>query len=325
MDVSHAGWARARALLLAAFALPVAGHAATLSTLQVNQVQITGIPLTTVQQSRVSFGGTAQAAEASRDQVFTVNGTEFSIAAYGFASPEALRASATLSATSAATGFTSHLHFVNASVSDGLRIDSGLYNGQMARVTYTLDVSGMLDTSVVADGSPIAGANARWRVNSGCASPTQCPVGWIGLSQGYQGELSTPSPGFAIPFGDQPGPLSFTFEAAFGTEILLTYLLQVDTQLTFGNGSAGAFATATADFSNTVAWGGIQSVTLLDGTLVSDWTTTSGSGFDYGSASVIPVPAAAWLFGSALLGLAGLRLRRQAAPRDASPDRQGDG
>jgi hypothetical protein len=195
-------------------------------------------------------------------------------------------------------------------VTDGLRIDSALYNGQLARVTYTLDVSGILDTAVIADGFPIAGANARWQVNSGCATLNQCTAGWIGLSPGYQGELSTPSPGFAIPFGDQPGPLSFTIEAAFGTEILLTYLLQVSSQLTFGNGSAGAFATASADFSNTLVWGGIQSVVLLDGTLVTDWTTVSGSGFDYGSATVIPVPAAFWLFSSALLGLAGLRRRK---------------
>jgi hypothetical protein len=49
---------------------------------------------------------------------------------------------------------------------------------------------------------------------------------------------------------------------------------------------------------------------LLDGTLVTDWTTVSGSGFHYGSATVIPVPAAFWLFSSALLGLAGLRRRK---------------
>lgn len=293
-------------------ALPLAGHAAPLSTLQVNQVQITGVPLTTVQQSQVSFGGTAPAAEASRDQVFTVGSTEFTIAAYGYASPEALRASATLSATSAATGITSHLHQVTATVTDGLRIDSALYDGQFARVTYALDVSGMLDTAVIADGFPSAGATARWRVNSGCASPNQCTVGWIGLSPGYEGSLQSPLPGLALPAGDATGPLSFTIEAPFGTEILLTYLLQVETQLNFGNGSAGAVATASADFLNTLVWGGVQSVALLDGTPVTDWATTSGSGFDYGSASVIPVPAAAWLFGSALLGL-GLAGRQRGA------------
>ena len=313
MNISHPGRGRVGGLLLATLAFPLAGQAAPLSTLQINGARSVGNPLANVEQTQVSFGGAALPAEVSRDQVFTVNGTEFAVSAYAyayaFASPEALRASATLSATSAATSFTSHLHQVTATVTDGLRIDSELYSGQLARVTYTLDVSGMLDTAVIADGFPSASAVARWRVNSGCASLNQCTEGWIGLSPGYQGELSSPLPGFAFPFGDEPGPLSFTIEAAFGTEILLTYLLQVDTQLTFNSGSAGAFATATADFSNTLVWGGIQSVALPDGTVVTDWSTVSGSGFDYGSATVIPVPAAVWLFGSALLGLAGLRRR----------------
>lgn len=315
MNVSHPITAGAAVLLVAALAIPATGEAAPLSTLQVNQVQITGIPLTTIQQSQASFGGTADAAEASRDQVFTVNGTEFTISAYGYASPEALRASSTLSATSAATTFTSHLHMVTAGVTDGVRIDSALYDGQLARFTYTLDVSGMLDTAVDADGFPIAGATARWGVVSGCASLNQCAVGWIGqtATARYEGSLQSPSPGLAFPSGEQPGPLSFTIEAAFGTEILITTLLEVSSQLVFGNGSAGAFATATADFANTLVWGGIQSVSLLDGTPVFDWTTLSGSGFDYGSAAVAPVPLPPTLpmLGTALAGFLAYRRRRR--------------
>jgi hypothetical protein len=78
-------------LLLAMLVLPLAGQAAPLSTIQINQAEITGLLLTTVQQSQVSSGGTAQAAEASRDQVFAVGDTEFTVSAYAYASPEAPR------------------------------------------------------------------------------------------------------------------------------------------------------------------------------------------------------------------------------------------
>ena len=308
MNIRNPGPVRGCGLLLATLAFPLAGQAAPLSTLQINQARITGLPLATVEQSQISFGGTADAAEASRDQVFTDNGTEFTVSAYAFASPEALRATTTLSATSSGN-FVGHLHQAVAAVTDGIRIDSGLYNGQLARVTYALDISGMLDTAVIAEGFPTAGATARWSVNSGCSAANQCTAGVIGLTPGYTGSLQSPLPGFAFPSGDATGLLSFTIEAAFGTEILLTTVLEVGSQLNFGANSAGALATATADFANTVVWSGIQSVALPDGTVVTDWSTVSGSGFDYGSATVIPVPAAAWLFGSALLGIGALRRR----------------
>lgn len=298
-------------LVLMALAAPIAVRAAPLSTIQVNAVQITGIPLATVQDTRVSLGGAALDAEASRETVFLSNGTEFTVSAFGFASPAALRATSILTATSGGST-ASHLHTVVASVTDGLRLDSAAHHGQLARVTYALDVSGMLESAVVADGFPIAGATARWRVSSGCAVSGQCTEGVIGLSPAYEGSLQSPLPGFAFPAGDAPGALSFTIEAAFGAELLLSTVLEVSALLNFGNGSSGAFATATADFSNTVLWGGIQTVELLDGTMVSDWTTVSGSGFDYGSATVVPLPGAAWLFGSALLGL-GLARRSRAS------------
>ncbi|MCC5794677.1 MAG: hypothetical protein JJT85_08065 [Chromatiales bacterium] len=296
-------------LFLCLSILPLAGQAATLSTAQSNLARTTGNPLAPLQEVRVSLEGAAPAAEVSRDEVFTVNGTEFTVSAYAFASPEALRASSTLSATSGGI-FVSHLHQVIAAVTDGLRIDSALYDGLTARVTYALDISGMLDTAVIAEGIPLANATARWNLSSGCAAASQCTAGLLGLTPGYEGSLASPLPGFAIPVGDEPGLLSFTIEAAFGLEILVTTVLEMTTQLLFGNGSDGVFATATADFANTVVWGGIQSVVLEDGTIVTDWTTVSGSGFDYGSATIIPLPAAGWLFGSLLLGLVGLKRRR---------------
>ena len=42
-------------------------------------------------------------------------------------------------------------------------------------------------------------------------------------------------------------------------------------------------------------------------------STTSGGGEIRGQVNVVPLPAAAWLFGSALAGLAGFSRRRKAA------------
>lgn len=67
----------------------------------------------------------------------------------------------------------------------------------------------------------------------------------------------------------------------------------------------GSFSAA-ANFGNTVYWGGIDSVTV-GGVALTDYEyLSSASGVDYRYAtSAVPVPAAAWLFGSGLLGLLG--------------------
>lgn len=51
----------------------------------------------------------------------------------------------------------------------------------------------------------------------------------------------------------------------------------------------------------------------FDGDDVANFAYISGSWLSYSSSAVVPVPAAAWLFGSGLLGLVGISRRRKAA------------
>ncbi|MDH3280150.1 MAG: VPLPA-CTERM sorting domain-containing protein [Gammaproteobacteria bacterium] len=72
----------------------------------------------------------------------------------------------------------------------------------------------------------------------------------------------------------------------------------------------GSFSTA-ATFGNTIYWGGISSVTV-NGSPLTNFEFISASGADYRYATApIPIPAAAWLFGSGLLGLIGVARRKR--------------
>ena len=78
--------------------------------------------------------------------------------------------------------------------------------------------------------------------------------------------------------------------------------------------------TAAAEVSilNSLEWGGITSVVDADGNPI-DFSLVSDSGYDYRLAfadspegrSVVPLPAAFWLFGSGLLGLVGIARRQK--------------
>ena len=73
---------------------------------------------------------------------------------------------------------------------------------------------------------------------------------------------------------------------------------------------------AEADLSSTVSWGGISNVLDADGNAVASFSAFNLDGdVDYATAfNPVPIPAAAWLFGTGLLGLIGLA-RRQNAQR----------
>lgn len=301
-----------RALMAVACLLPLTGMAATLSTTQSNFAFIFSLPLGAVRDAQSGGGTAAPTATASRDTTASVNGTTFSDQGFAEASTDRLRARGSISAT-AGPNAVSYLGQVNASVNDGFRVDSALYDGQLARVEYSLDISGTLDAFLDAGAGTPAIASSIWSLSSGCLAPFQC------ASTLYRGTTSF-NGGLLMPSGDSVGRLDFVLEIPFGTTVNLLTSLSLGYQLVFGvletgAGVEGVTGSAGADFTNTVTWGGISSVKLADGTVVTDWTTSSGSGFDYGSASVIPLPPAAWLLGSALAGMAGLRRR----PSPATP------
>ena len=77
-------------------------------------------------------------------------------------------------------------------------------------------------------------------------------------------------------------------------------------------------AIAIGDVLHTLAWDVITSVTDADtGALVTDWTLTSDSGFDYTRAAAVPEPPSLFLLGTGLgasLGLVLLCRRRAGGP-----------
>lgn len=103
-----------------------------------------------------------------------------------------------------------------------------------------------------------------------------------------------------------------------GSVLTLDYLLELmcTAGSTLGTTATTPLTTAAcfdANFTRTVRWGGIQSVTdEVTGELVTDWTITSASGFDYRYAA--PEPASLTLLGLASLWIVPRRHRSMPLP-----------
>lgn len=81
-----------------------------------------------------------------------------------------------------------------------------------------------------------------------------------------------------------------------------------------GSKGLGANASATFDLGHSAYWGGITSI-MVNGEAIP-FTLTSQSGHDWTQSSIpttVPIPAAAWLLGSGLLGLIGVARRKRVA------------
>ncbi|MGB5409060.1 MAG: VPLPA-CTERM sorting domain-containing protein, partial [Thiogranum sp.] len=57
---------------------------------------------------------------------------------------------------------------------------------------------------------------------------------------------------------------------------------------------------------------GTTEITVSDSALLGGWSPALTEAYVPGSVTVVPVPAAVWLFGSGLLGLVGVARRRRA-------------
>lgn len=163
--------------------------------------------------------------------------------------------------------------------------------GTWGRFSYTVVLSGnggIDDASTNGYGSVIYG---------GLGLPSG---GWISSAQGL---------GLGEPTGS-PLPVVVTFESftRFGLPTAIELRLDAELQVLVYQGRVDAFA----DLMHTASWGGIASVSTLDGRLLAPerYTLASASGTDYrGAISAVPELPPAWLLA---LGLCALRLRWRA-------------
>lgn len=122
------------------------------------------------------------------------------------------------------------------------------------------------------------------------------------------------------PVSSLTGRFSFDIPFEFGVGFQMTGSLDAFTQAL--SGVAGSVASAHSNFGSSGLWGGISEVHLADGTVLTNYSLSSASGFDWsnafpsGPASTVPVPATVWLFGAGLLGLVTVARRRKTACRD---------
>jgi hypothetical protein len=191
--------------------------------------------------------------------------------------------------------------------------------GQTATVTASLLVTGSLSASGVnanPGGGILGGAN--WQ------------VAWATSTGGFGGSISSFTPGFfggvtanvngSFPQGPAtPATIPIQFVIQFGVPFDLSLAGRVVALASVSSGSAKPITegitagSASAQFGNTFAWNGIQSITR-QGQAITGFTVTSASGADYANAitaTVVPLPAGVWLLGSATLLLAARARRRE--------------
>jgi hypothetical protein len=120
------------------------------------------------------------------------------------------------------------------------------------------------------------------------------------------------------PVSSLTGDFVFDIPFEFGTAFQMFATMTAFTQALAG--AAGLDASAASNFGSSALWGGISEVHLADGTVLTGYSISSDSGFDYSNAFssdpgeiAVPVPATLWLLGSGLLALIGLRRRTKAA------------
>lgn len=193
---------------------------------------------------------------------------------------------------------------------------TGYAPGTLVHLTFAINVDGANggDGTTIGAGGPLS--DASWSGNAWWRATTQ--VGSYGFEQGQS------------LFRNSTGTVNLTGDGHFGTSIYTADVLLGSNSVQLraeasASAAAGVFAHSAdprsvsaesafaSNLGNTVSWGGILGLTTSDGTAITDFSAVSGSsGFNYANAYVgaVPVPAAAWLFGSGLLGLVGVLRRR---------------
>jgi hypothetical protein len=161
--------------------------------------------------------------------------------------------------------------------------------------------------------------NANWSTNfglqAGAVPGATGPTSASGSAGGTYRGTQDPGSVVSTSTGLGAGLHSFTMDFAFGVPLDLQWQARVAAIVTAGSTGNERHliggSHAQADFSQTFAWAGIQSVLDASGQPVSGFTALNGMGHDYALTSV-PEPGAFTMVLAGLFGLAGCarRLRR---------------
>ena len=203
---------------------------------------------------------------------------------------------------------------------DNVTLSSSRIGAATARATF--DLSGALN-SRVGGTSTAAFANSTVGVSVTVGGLQVLSIGAQLLHRNSNNsayDIDTVSvSGLNVSFtqGGLAGLYSFDMPFTLGTPFVLAATLTAETR-TFGSSGVDDVE-ANSDFASTGTWGGISSVRLTDGTVVSDLSVGSDSGFDWSlpySAVVPPVTSVPEPGTLALLmaglGLTGCAVRRRA-------------
>jgi hypothetical protein len=237
--------------------------------------------------------------------------TGLAASGYGLATYGALHASAFSTATT--TGSTTETRGQGtADWIDLITFNSATQTGQAyARASFSL--SGGLSSSSGASTGGNSTIAATVRANGQSVYTTTGQL----VSQNGAITVNDTRQGVALngileinPATSLTGVFSFDIPFVFGTEFQLAASLAAFTQ---SIASSSNTASAYSNFGSTGYWGGISQVHLADGTVLTDYSLSSQSGFDWTNAATpaaVPAPAAAWLFVTGLASLIGVAKRK---------------
>lgn len=228
------------------------------------------------------------------------NGAQATVDAVAFATIGALKSSLVTEAMGGVTNLPHAGAYAHSTIGFQDRLTfTGAPAGTLATMTGRLSVSGSLGVNSNNQGS--AGALAQ--VNAAGVS------GFI--THQISIDSSTASTGSLPPY--------ITFEAAvrFGQPDFTLIFLSLRTSSTSSalSGSNPQWAASSADFFSSLEWDGIVSVRDSSGNLLTDWSVTSASGFDYtrsydAQIAAVPEPEIYAMMGLGL-SLVGFATRRR--------------
>ena len=202
--------------------------------------------------------------------------------------------------------------------------ETGIPAGTLMVLNASMNLSGSLDAS--AEGTLSASyntptpdyqnASASVRLNiDGTGTPAPYPNNvFARVEHGWVSNF--PATVRDVRYINEPAPASIQIMRTFfwGTPTPIEMYLNLSGTANAFNNFAGEYQPAAAefdgDFSRTLKWGGISSITRYDtGETITGWTVSSASGFDY-SRPAVPEPSTVLLAATAALLLVRRRHKR---------------